>query len=151
MLGSVLKPIEVLLVEDNAGDVRLTEEALKEGKLAVRLTVARDGLEAMEILHQRNGNAGARRPDLILLDLNLPKMDGRQVLQEIKNDPNLMRIPVVVLTTSAADADILTTYGAHANCYINKPVDMDRFISIVLLLEEFWFTIVKLPGHDNSL
>ena len=151
MLGTVLKPIEVLLVEDNAGDVRLTEEALKEGKLAVRLTVARDGLEAMEILHQRNGNAAARRPDLILLDLNLPKMDGRQVLQEIKNDPNLMRIPVVVLTTSAADADILTTYGAHANCYITKPVDMDRFISIVLLLEEFWFTIVKLPGHDNSL
>ena len=151
MLGSVLKPIEVLLVEDNAGDVRLTEEALKEGKLAVRLTVARDGLEAMEILHQRNGNAAARRPDLILLDLNLPKMDGRQVLQEIKNDPNLMRIPVVVLTTSAADADILTTYGAHANCYITKPVDMDRFISIVLLLEEFWFTIVKLPVHDNSL
>jgi len=151
MLGSVLKPIEVLLVEDNAGDVRLTEEALKEGKLAVRLTVARDGLEAMEILHQRNGNAAARRPDLILLDLNLPKMDGRQVLQEIKNDPNLMRIPVVVLTTSAADADILATYGAHANCYITKPVDMDRFISIVLLLEEFWFTIVKLPVHDNSL
>jgi CheY-like chemotaxis protein len=129
----------------------LTEEALKEGKLAVRLTVARDGLEAMEILHQRNGNAAARRPDLILLDLNLPKMDGRQVLQEIKNDPNLMCIPVVVLTTSAADADILTTYGAHANCYITKPVDMDRFISIVLLLEEFWFTIVKLPVHDNSL
>jgi len=94
MLGSLLKPIEVLLVEDNAGDVRLTEEALKEGKLAVRLTVARDGLEAMEILHQRSGNAGAPRPDLILLDLNLPKMDGRQVLQEIKNDPNLMRIPV---------------------------------------------------------
>jgi len=151
MLGTVLKPIEVLLVEDNAGDVRLTEEALTEGKLAVRLTVARDGLEAMEILHQRNGNAAARRPDLILLDLNLPKMDGRQVLQEIKNDPNLMSIPVVVLTTSAADADILTTYGAHANCYITKPVDMDRFISIVLLLEEFWFTIVKLPVHDNSL
>jgi CheY-like chemotaxis protein len=151
MLGSVLKPIEVLLVEDNAGDVRLTEEALKEGKLAVRLTVARDGLEAMEILHQRNGDADARRPDLILLDLNLPKMDGRQVLQEIKNDPKLMRIPVVVLTTSSADADILTTYGAHANCYITKPVDMDRFISIVLLLEEFWFTIVKLPAHDTSL
>jgi chemotaxis family two-component system response regulator Rcp1 len=151
MLGSVLKPIEVLLVEDNAGDVRLTEEALKEGKLAVHLTVARDGLEAMQILHQRNGNAGAPRPDLILLDLNLPKMDGRQVLQEIKNDPKLMRIPVVVLTTSAADADILTTYGAHANCYITKPVDMDRFISIVLLLEEFWFTIVKLPVHDTSL
>ena len=151
MLDGTLKPIEVLLVEDNAGDVRLTEEALKEGKLAVNLTVARDGLEATEILHQRNGHANAIRPDLILLDLNLPKMDGRQVLQEIKNDPKLMRIPVVVLTTSEADSDILTTYGSHANCYITKPVDMDRFIDIVKLLEEFWFTIVKLPAHDTAL
>ena len=150
MLDSALKPIEVLLVEDNAGDVRLTEEALKEGKLAVHLTVARDGLAAIEILHQRNGHADAHRPDLILLDLNLPKMDGRQVLHEIKNDPELMRIPVVVLTTSAADADILTTYGAHANCYITKPVDMERFVEIVKLLEEFWFTIVKLPSHETE-
>jgi chemotaxis family two-component system response regulator Rcp1 len=151
MLDGALKTIEVLLVEDNAGDVRLTQEALKEGKLAVHLTVARDGLEATEILHQRNGHANAHRPDLILLDLNLPKMDGRQVLQEIKNDPNLMLIPVVVLTTSEADSDILTTYSAHANCYITKPVDMDRFIDIVKLLEEFWFTIVKLPAHDAAL
>lgn len=139
------------MVEDNAGDVRLTKEALKEGKLAVHLTVARDGLEATEILHQRNGHANAKRPDLILLDLNLPKMDGRQVLQEIKNDPKLMRIPVVVLTTSEANSDILTTYGSHANCYITKPVDMDRFIDIVKVLEEFWFTIVKLPAHDTEL
>lgn len=151
MLDSAIKPIEVLLVEDNAGDVRLTEEALKEGKLTVNLTVARDGLEATEILHQRNGYVSAPRPDLILLDLNLPKLDGRQVLQDIKNDPRLMRIPVVVLTTSAADSDILTTYGAHANCYITKPVDMDRFVDIVKLLEEFWFTIVKLPAHDTAL
>ena len=151
MLDGAVKPIEVLLVEDNAGDVRLTQEALKEGKLAVHLTVARDGLEATEILHQRNGHANAQRPDLILLDLNLPKMDGRQVLQEIKSDPNLMRIPVVVLTTSEADSDILSTYGSHANCYITKPVDMDRFIEIVKLLEEFWFTIVKLPAHDAAL
>jgi len=151
MLDGVLRPIEVLLVEDNPGDVRLTEEALKEGKLAIHLTVARDGLEATEILHQRNSHANAKRPDLILLDLNLPKIDGRQVLQEIKNDPKLMRIPVVVLTTSEADADILTTYGSHANCYITKPVDMDRFIDIVKLLEEFWFTIVKLPSHDTAL
>lgn len=150
MLAGALKPIEVLLVEDNAGDVRLTQEALKEGKLAVNLTVARDGLEATEILHQRNGHANAKRPDLILLDLNLPKMDGRQVLQEIKNDPKLMRIPVVVITTSEADSDILTTYGSHANCYITKPVDMDRFVDIVKLLEEFWFTIVKLPAHDTE-
>jgi two-component system, chemotaxis family, response regulator Rcp1 len=150
MLAGAFKPIEVLLVEDNAGDVRLTQEALKEGKLAVHLTVARDGLEATEILHQRNGHANARRPDLILLDLNLPKMDGRQVLQEIKSDPKLMRIPVVVLTTSEAESDILSTYGSHANCYITKPVDMDRFIEIVKRLEEFWFTIVKLPGHDAA-
>jgi CheY-like chemotaxis protein len=151
MLDGVLRPIEVLLVEDNPGDVRLTEEALKEGKLTVHLTVARDGLEATDILHQRNGYANAKRPDLILLDLNLPKIDGRQVLQEIKNDPKLMRIPVVVLTTSEADSDILTTYGSHANCYITKPVDMDRFVEIVKLLEEFWFTIVKLPSHDTAL
>jgi chemotaxis family two-component system response regulator Rcp1 len=151
MLDGALKPIEVLLVEDNAGDVRLTQEALKEGKLAVNLTVARDGLEATEILHQRNGHANAQRPDLILLDLNLPKMDGRQVLQEIKSDPKLMRIPVVVLTTCEADSDILSTYGSHANCYITKPVDMERFIDIVKLLEEFWFTIVKLPAHDAAL
>ncbi len=151
MLDGALKPVEVLLVEDNAGDVRLTQEALKEGKLAVHLTVARDGLAAIEILRQRNGHANARRPDLILLDLNLPKMDGRQVLQEIKSDPKLKRIPVVVLTTSEADSDILSTYGSHANCYITKPVDMERFIDIVKLLEEFWFTIVKLPAHDAAL
>jgi two-component system, chemotaxis family, response regulator Rcp1 len=151
MLDGALRAIEVLLVEDNAGDVRLTEEALKEGKLAVHLTVARDGLEATEILHRRNSHAHAKRPDLILLDLNLPKIDGRQVLQEIKNDPKLMRIPVVVLTTSEADSDILTTYGSHANCYITKPVDMDRFVDIVKLLEEFWFTIVKLPSHETAL
>ena len=151
MLDGALRAIEVLLVEDNAGDVRLTEEALKEGKLAVHLTVARDGLEATEILHQRNSHGHAKRPDLILLDLNLPKIDGRQVLQEIKNDPKLMRIPVVVLTTSEADSDILTTYGSHANCYITKPVDMDRFVDIVKLLEEFWFTIVKLPSHETAL
>jgi len=151
MLNSTLKPIEVLLVEDNAGDVRLTQEALKEGRLVVNLTVAMDGVEATDFLHQRNGHANSNRPDLILLDLNLPKKDGRQVLQEIKNDPKLMRIPVVVLTTSEADADILTTYGAHANCYITKPVDIDRFVDIVKLLEEFWFTVVKLPAHDTEL
>jgi CheY-like chemotaxis protein len=151
MLEGALKPVRVLLVEDNAGDVRLTQEALKEGRLVVNLTVAMDGVEATEILHHRNGHANANRPDLILLDLNLPKKDGRQVLQEIKQDPDLMRIPVVVLTTSNADSDIRTTYGAHANCYITKPVDMDRFVDIVKLLEEFWFTVVKLPAHDNEL
>jgi chemotaxis family two-component system response regulator Rcp1 len=142
------RPIEVLLVEDNAGDIRLTEEALKEGKMIVNLTVARDGVEAMEYLNRRNGHANAVRPDLMLLDLNLPKKDGRQVLEEIKSDPDLKCIPVVVLTTSEAESDILTTYGLHANCYITKPVDMDRFVEIVQRLEEFWFTIVKLPSHD---
>src|SRR3990172_9163115 len=150
MLDGSTKPIEVLLVEDNPGDVRLTQEALKEGKLLVNLTVARDGLEANEILHQRNGHADERRTDLILLYLNLPKINGRQVLQEIKNDPKLMRIPVVVLTTSKADSDILTTYESHANCYITKPVDMDQLFNIVKLLEEFWFTIVKLPSRDTA-
>lgn len=145
------KTIEVLLVEDNLGDVRLTQEALKEGRLLVNLTVARDGIEAMDMLRQQNGQAAAPRPDLVLLDLNLPRKDGREVLQEIKADPNLRTIPVVVLTTSEADNDVLVTYGAHANCYITKPVDMDRFIEIVKMLEEFWFTVVKLPSHESTL
>ena len=145
MNGNVLKPIEILLVEDNIGDIRLTEEALKESNLIVNLHVARDGMEAMEFLRGEGGQANAPAPDLILLDLNLPRKDGREVLHEIKNDADLKRIPVVVLTTSEAESDIVTTYGFHANCYINKPVDMDQFIKIVQMLEEFWFTIVKLP------
>jgi CheY-like chemotaxis protein len=145
MNGNVLKPIEILLVEDNIGDIRLTEEALKESNLIVNLHVARDGMEAMEFLRGEDGHDNAPTPDLILLDLNLPRKDGREVLQEIKNDADLKRIPVVVLTTSEAESDIITTYGFHANCYINKPVDMDQFIKIVQMLEEFWFTIVKLP------
>ena len=145
MNGNVLKPIEILLVEDNIGDIRLTEEALNESNLIVNLHVARDGMEAMEFLLGEGGHDNAPTPDLILLDLNLPRKDGREVLQEIKNDADLKRIPVVVLTTSEAESDIITTYGFHANCYINKPVDMDQFIKIVQMLEEFWFTIVKLP------
>ena len=145
------RPIQVLLVEDNVGDVRLTQEALKEGKILVNLAVARDGIEAMDFLLRRNGYAQALRPDLVLLDLNLPKKDGREVLDEIKSNADLKSIPVVVLTTSEADSDIVATYGSHANCYITKPVDMDRFIEIVKLLEEFWFTIVKLPSHDSAL
>ena len=140
-----MKPIEILLVEDNIGDVRLTEEALKESSLIVNLSVARDGMEAMEFLRGHGNPGSAVAPDLILLDLNLPRKDGREVLQEIKNDAELRRIPVVVLTTSEAEADVVATYGLHANCYINKPVDMDQFIKIVQMLEEFWFTIVKLP------
>jgi CheY-like chemotaxis protein len=143
-----MKSIEVLLVEDNEGDVRLTQEALKEGKLFVHLNVARDGLEAIAFLHRVGVYEQAPVPDLILLDLNLPKKDGREVLQEIKGDPALMHIPVVVLTTSAADNDVVTTYGLHANCYITKPVDMEQFVKVVQLLEEFWFTIVKLPSRE---
>ncbi|MBM4261967.1 MAG: response regulator [Deltaproteobacteria bacterium] len=143
-----LQTIEVLLVEDNAGDIRLTKEALKESSLLIHLNVARDGEEAMAFLRREGVHAGAPTPDLILLDLNLPRKDGREVLQEIKADADLKRIPVVVLTTSEADSDILTTYGLHANCYITKPVDMDQFIKIVKLLEEFWFTIVKLPSRE---
>ena len=130
-----LKPIEILLVEDNPGDVQLTREALEEGSLLVNLSVMNDGAEAMAFLHRRGEHADAPAPDLILLDLNLPKKSGREVLQEIKADADLKCIPVVVLTTSEAEADIVSTYGLHANCYITKPVDIDQFIKIVQLLE----------------
>ncbi len=146
-----LKPIEILLVEDNPGDVQLTREALEEGSLLVNLSVMNDGAEAMAFLHRRGEHADAPAPDLILLDLNLPKKGGREVLQEIKADADLKCIPVVVLTTSEAEADIVSTYGLHANCYITKPVDIDQFIKIVQLLEQFWFTIVKLPSQGNSV
>jgi chemotaxis family two-component system response regulator Rcp1 len=143
-----IKPIEILLVEDNIGDIRLTQEALKESNLLVNLRVVRDGLEAMELLRRNGNQSDTPNPDLILLDLNLPRKDGREVLQEIKSDADLKRIPVVVLTTSEAESDILATYGFHANCYITKPVDMDQFIKIVKMLNEFWFTIVKLPPRE---
>jgi two-component system, chemotaxis family, response regulator Rcp1 len=148
MHGNGIKPIEILLVEDNIGDIRLTQEALKESNLLVNLRIVRDGLEAMAFLHGEGNYLKAPNPDLILLDLNLPRKDGREVLQEIKSDADLKRIPVVVLTTSEAESDILATYGCHANCYITKPVDMDQFIKIVKMLEEFWFTIVKLPARE---
>jgi len=146
-----LKPIEILLVEDNPGDVQLTREALEEGNLLVNLSVMNDGAEAMAFLHRRGEHADVPAPDLILLDLNLPKKSGREVLQEIKADADLKCIPVVVLTTSEAEADIVSTYGLHANCYITKPVDIDQFIKIVQLLEQFWFTIVKLPSLGNGV
>ncbi len=138
-------PIEILLVEDNAGDVRLTQEALKDGKVRNRLSVAENGEEALAFLRREGQFANAPRPDVILLDLNLPRKDGREVLAEIKADPNLKRIPVVILTTSQAEQDILKTYNLHANCYIAKPVDLDRFIEVVKAIEDFWLTIVKLP------
>ena len=138
-------PIEILLVEDNPGDVRLTKEALKEGKVYSNLHWVKDGVEAMEFLRRQGKHADAPRPDIILLDLNLPKKDGREVLQDIKNDTDLKRIPVVVLTTSKAEEDVLRTYNLHANCYVTKPVDLDQFIRVVESIEDFWFTIVKLP------
>ena len=143
------KPIEILLVEDNPGDVRLTVEALKEGKVANRLTVANDGVEALEVLRREGKHAGATRPDLVLLDLNLPRMDGREVLRAIKSDEHLRRIPVVVLTTSKADEDILKSYDLYANCYITKPVDLDRFIEVVKSIDAFWLTVVKLPQQET--
>jgi CheY-like chemotaxis protein len=139
------KAIDILLVEDNPGDVRLTIEALKDGKVRNRLSVAPDGVEAMAFLRQEGKYAGAPRPDLILLDLNLPKKDGREVLAEIKADERLRQIPVVVLTTSSSEQDILHSYDLHANCYIPKPVDLDQFIDVVRGIENFWLTVVRLP------
>lgn len=137
--------IEILLVEDNPGDVRLTIEALKEGKVRNNMHVAGDGVEAMAFLRKEGKYADMPRPDLILLDLNMPRKDGREVLAEIKADPVLRRIPVVILTTSKAEEDIVKTYSHHANCYITKPVDLDQFITVVRSIEDFWLTIVKLP------
>jgi len=136
---------KILLVEDNPGDIRLTREALKEGKILNDLSVVGDGAEALAFLRREGGYAQAAKPDLILLDLNLPKRDGREVLEEIKRDDDLKKIPVVVLTTSAAEQDILEAYDLHANCYITKPVDLGQFIKVVQLIEDFWLTIVKLP------
>ncbi len=139
------RPVEILLVEDNPGDVRLTREALAEGKVRNNLYVAPDGVEALRFLRREEEHAEAVRPDLILLDLNLPKMDGREVLEVIKADPDLRHIPVVVLTSSQAEQDIVRAYDLHANCYVTKPVDLDQFIHVVRSIEDFWFTIVKLP------
>jgi len=143
------RPIEILLVEDNPGDVRLTLEALKEGKVLNHMSVAVDGVEAMAFLRREGRFAGAPHPDLILLDLNLPKKDGREVLDDIKRDDRLKHIPVVILTTSQAEQDIVKSYELHANCYIAKPVDLDQFISVVKSIEDFWLSVVKLPSEGN--
>lgn len=139
------RPIEILLVEDSAADIRLTEEALKEGKVQNNLNIARDGEETLQFLKKEEPFPNAPRPDLILLDLNLPKKDGREVLQEIKADDDLKSIPVVVMTTSQAEEDIIKAYNLNANCYITKPVDLDKFIDVVKSIEDFWLTIVRLP------
>jgi two-component system, chemotaxis family, response regulator Rcp1 len=141
-------PAEILLVEDNPSDVRLTVEVMKEGKLVNNLHVVGDGEEALHFLTRQGAYANAPRPDLILLDLNLPRLDGREVLAEIKAIEELRRIPVVVLTTSKAEEDILKTYDLHANCYITKPVDFDQFIRVVEKIEDFWLTLVALPGRS---
>lgn len=144
------KSIDILLVEDNPGDVRLTIETLKNAKVRNKLHVARDGIEAMSFLHQEGPFSNMPRPDLILLDLNLPKKDGREMLSDLKTDPDLRRIPVVILTTSQAEEDILRSYDLHANCYITKPIDLHQFAIVVRSIENFWLTIVTLPPYENN-
>ncbi|MHC1574872.1 MAG: response regulator [Candidatus Methanogasteraceae archaeon] len=149
-MGKTAKPIEILLVEDNPGDVRLTQEVLRDGKMNNNLYVAKDGVDAVTFLRREGAYTDAPVSDMILLDLNLPKKDGREVLAEIKDDLFLKRIPVVVLTTSKAEQDIHKAYDLHANCYITKPVDLDQFIRVVTSIENFWLTIVKLPRGEED-
>ena len=141
--------VEILLVEDNPGDVRLTREAWKEARIRNRLHVAEDGVEALAFLRRQGPHADAVRPHLILLDLNLPRKDGREVLADIKSDPDLKHIPVVILSTSKAEQDVLKSYDLHANCYISKPLDMDQFIRVVRAIEEFWLATVTLPPRPR--
>jgi two-component system response regulator len=145
----ITRAVEILLVEDDAGDIDLTEEALEESKIQVNLNVVRDGAEAIAYLRREGKYANTTRPDLILLDLNLPRKDGREVLQDIKSDENLKLIPVVVLTTSDADEDIFKSYNLGANCYVSKPLGIEEFIKIVMSIQDFWFTIVKLPPRNS--
>lgn len=144
------RPVEFLLAEDNPGDVRLTKEALRESKISNNLNVVPDGVEAMAFLHREGKYAGAPRPDVILLDLNLPKKDGREVLAEVKADPSLRLIPVVIITSSEAEQDVLKTYELYANCYVTKPVDLEQFIKVIQSIETFWLTIVTLPSSVTS-
>lgn len=144
-----INPIEILLVEDNPGDARLTMEALKDGKIKNNLHIVYDGEAATDFLFKRNEYTGAPRPDLIILDLNLPKKNGKEVLTEIKGNENLKRIPVAILTTSKSEEDIFVTYNLHANCFITKPLDLDKFFEVVKSIEDFWLTIVKLPNQKD--
>ena len=139
------RQIEILLVEDSPGDIRLTQEALADAKIHNRMSVVNDGIQALEFLRNEGDNPDAPRPDLILMDLNMPRMDGRECLEQIKADEKLKSIPVVILTTSEAERDIAQSYQLQANCYISKPVDLDQFIEVVAAIEQFWFSIVKLP------
>ena len=148
MLAEAVRPIEVLLVEDDEGDVLMTREALDEGKVLNRLNVVGDGVEAIAYLRGKKGYENATRPDLILLDLNLPKRDGRQVLADVKGDPDLRRIPIVVLTTSEAEEDVLRSYDLHANAYVTKPVDFDGFIEAIRQIDHFFVSVVQLPTGE---
>ncbi len=145
-----VQPIEILLVEDNPGDIRLTRETLKEAKVYNKISEVRDGIEALAFLHRKGKYADAIQPDLILLDLNLPKKDGCEVLAEIKTNEKLKHIPVVVLTTSKAEEDIFKSYNLHANCYIIKPVDLEQFINVGKGIDDFWFSVVKLPTKQKK-
>jgi chemotaxis family two-component system response regulator Rcp1 len=149
-IGADAMPMEVLLVEDSPGDIRLTREAFKDAKVHINLHVAMDGIEAMAFLEREGKHADAPCPDLILLDLNLPKKDGREVLADIKESPTLKTIPVVILTTSAYEMDILRSYESHANSYISKPVDLDGFLKVVKSIDGFWLSVVKLPRDAQS-
>jgi len=146
-MNDTLNAIEILLVDDNEGDVRLAVETLRDSKIHNHVNIARDGVEAMAYLRKEGEFANAIRPDLIFLDLNMPRKDGREVLEEVKSDSELKRIPIVILTISQAEQDILKSYNLHANCFITKPVDLQQFVKVVQTIEEFWFTIVKLPPH----
>ncbi len=144
-----MQAIEILLVEDNPGDVRLTQEVLKDGKFMNHLSVVDDGVSALQYLRRQGKYRDAMRPDMVLLDLNLPGKDGREVLGEMKTDPFLRRIPVVILTTSSAEADVLKSYDLYANCYIVKPVDLGQFVKVVRSIEDFWLSVVKLPSRPD--
>ena len=150
-IKNIIRPVEILLVDDNPGDIRLTQEALKESKILNNLSVVEDGAEAIDFLKKIGKYENVSTPDLILLDLNLPKKNGREVLAEIKEDKILKQIPVVILTISTAEEDILKSYKLHANCYITKPVDMNQFIKIVRSIENYWFSIVKLPPKQDLI
>ena len=141
--------IEILLVEDNPGDARLTVEAFKAGRLLHHMAVVSDGVEALAYLRQRGQYAKVARPDVVLLDLNLPRKDGREVLAEVKADDELKMIPIIVLTTSAAQEDVTRAYGSHANCYITKPVDLDQFLHVAQSIENFWLSLVRLPSEEE--
>lgn len=147
MRGEDARPMDILLVEDNVGDVQLTREAMREGAMRSRLHVVADGVEALQFLRREGPHAGASRPDLVLLDINLPRKDGHQVLAELKADSDLCSIPVVVLTTSQSAEDVLRVYRGHANCFITKPVDLDEFFGVVRAIESFWLNVVRLPSR----